>query len=324
MQSGFTLVEMAVVVFVSGLLLALAATMAIPLMRQGRHIETQGKLANIAKAIDFYAAQNLRVPCPASPNSDEKEEPFGAEMGSGPGGKLVPTDCGMDPKDWEGIVPFKTLGVPGDWIKDNGHYITYAVSPGFAQEVSRDSILVHARCRTADWFNAGIVYAANTNDPKTNKQVADVLLPRNVRKARFCCSGSFITTDLVILDANGKPQIAVGRQTNEDSYKLANVPFPDPSKPGVLIADNDRVTAPVYVLISHGMWGEGAFSGTGLEKTSGWHMTPAEKENANGDRKYVEIPVPERKNQEKTFDDTVLWRTQDMIFAAQNGSCSLP
>jgi prepilin-type N-terminal cleavage/methylation domain-containing protein len=324
MESGFTLAEMAVVVFISGLLMAAAASMAIPIMRDARRIETQGKLQNIAKAIDFYAAQNLRVPCPASPDQNEKKEPFGAEMGSGPGGKLVPMDCGTDAKGWEGIVPFKALGIPVEWIKDGGHFITYAISPGFAQDVSKDSISVHARCRTADWFDAGIVYGPNINDPKTNQQAANVVLPKNARRARFCCSGSFVNDDLLILDANAKPQIAVPRQTNAESYKPANVPFPDPAKPGDTIPDNDRATAPVYVLVSHGQWGEGSFSGKGREKPSGWRMTPAEKENANGDRKYAEIPVPMRANAEISYDDTVLWRTQDMILASQLGSCSLP
>ncbi len=318
MQDGFTLAEMAIVVFISGLLLAGAASMAIPLMREARHIETQAKLDNIAKAIDFYAAQNLRVPCPASPDALENKEPFGAEEGSGPGGKIVPMDCGMDPKHWEGIVPFKTLGIPVDWIRDNGHFITYAINPGFAQDVSRDSIPVHARCRTADWFNAGIVYGPHINDPKTNKPAENVVLPKNARKARFCCSGASLNDDLVILDAGGKPQLAVARQTAPGSYAPASVINT------ASIADNDRVTTPVYVLVSHGMWGEGAFNGKGRAKNSGWNMTPAEKENANGDRTYVEIPVPERAGKERAFDDTVIWRTQDMIFAAQNGSCSLP
>lgn len=324
MQSGFTLVEMAAVVFISGLLLAGAASMAIPMMRDARRLETHAKLENIAKAIDFYAAQNLRVPCPASPNMSTKHEPWGAEMGSGPGGKILPIDCGTDHKDWEGIVPFKTLGIPVEWIRDGNHFITYAISPGFAQDVSKDSIPVHARCRTADWFTAGLVYAPNINDPKTNQQAANVLLPKNDRKARFCCSGSFLTNDLIILDASGKPQIAIARQTSAESYKPANAPFPDPGKPAATIPDNDRVTAPVYVLVSHGQWGEGSFSGNGREKTSGWRMTAAEKENSNGDGKYAEIPVTARAGAEKGFDDTVIWRTQDMILATQNGSCSLP
>jgi prepilin-type N-terminal cleavage/methylation domain-containing protein len=324
MQDGFTLAEMAVVILISGVLLAMAAQMSIPIMRDAHRIETQAKLENIAKAIDFYAAQNLRVPCPAAPDSAENKEPFGAEEGSGPGGKIVPMDCGTDAKHWEGIVPFRTLGIPVDWIKDNGHFITYAISPGFAQNVSNETIPVHARCRTSDWFNAGVIYPPNINDPKTSKQASDVLLPKNARKARFCCTGSFLNDDLVILDAHGASQMAVARQTNAESYKPANVPFPDPSKPGATISDNDRATAPVYVLISHGMWGEGSFSGRGRAKASGWHMTPAEKQNASGEGKYVEIPVPERAGKEKSFDDTVLWRTQDMIFAAQKGSCSLP
>ncbi len=232
MQDGFTLAEMAAVILISGVLLAMAAQMSIPIMRDARRIETQAKLDNIAKAIDFYAVQNLRVPCPASPDLAENKEPFGAEEGSGPAGKIVPMDCGTDPAHWEGIVPFKTLGIPVDWIKDGGHFITYAISPGFAQDVENDKIPVHARCRTADWFNAGIVYGANINDPQTHKQAANVFLPRNVRKARFCCSGSFLTNDLVIVDVHRRPQIAITRQSNADSYKAANVPFSRSGKAG--------------------------------------------------------------------------------------------
>ena len=52
--------------------------------------------------------------------------------------------------------------------------------------------------------------------------------------------------------------------------------------------------------------------------------TPAEIENANGDRVFIEIPPADRAGVEKSFDEVVLWRTQDMIFAEQGKSCSLP
>ena len=50
----------------------------------------------------------------------------------------------------------------------------------------------------------------------------------------------------------------------------------------------------------------------------------AENENANGDRVFIEIPPADRAGVEKGFDEVVLWRTQDMIFAEQGKSCSLP
>ena len=48
-------------------MLVAAASIATAMIRTARNIETDQKLANIAKAIDYYAAQNYRVPlsCPS-------------------------------------------------------------------------------------------------------------------------------------------------------------------------------------------------------------------------------------------------------------------
>src|SRR5579871_1685853 len=98
-------------------------------------------MANIARALDDYAAQNLRVPCPAIPDIKSTNPPFGFEAGSRTSGNSVPTDCGADPARWEGIVPFRTLNIPADWIKDAaGYYITYAISPAFSQDVGRTDL----------------------------------------------------------------------------------------------------------------------------------------------------------------------------------------
>jgi prepilin-type N-terminal cleavage/methylation domain-containing protein len=322
---GFTLIEMAVVVFVTGLLLAAAAMLATPLIRESRHLETRQKLDNIARALDDYAARNLRLPCPASPDQDSKNPPFGFEAGSGPAGNHIPSHCGADQAQWEGIVPFRTLDIPADWIRDGaGHFITYAISPGFSQDVYQTSIPVHARCRTAEWFTGADIYERNLTDPKTGQPPRNVLLPRAADKARFCCSGAMAGTDLVILDAGGAPQIAIARQTAPGSYAPADVSFPDPFKANVPVPQDDRATAPVYVLVSHGFHGGGAFTGTGRARFPVDSATLAEAENASGKRTFVEIPPGERGGGEKAFDDTVLWRTQDMIFAEQGKSCSLP
>src|SRR5438067_12237372 len=95
-NQGFTLAELSVVILITGLLLGAAAMPAAPILRKARLLETQGKLENIARAIDFYAAQNLRVPCPASPDTKSTSPPFGYEAGSGENGAGIPADCGMD------------------------------------------------------------------------------------------------------------------------------------------------------------------------------------------------------------------------------------
>jgi prepilin-type N-terminal cleavage/methylation domain-containing protein len=322
---GFTLIELAVVVFITGLMLAAASMLATPILREARQMETQQKLENIARAIDYYAAQNLRLPCPALPDAKTSNPPFGFESGSGPAGNSVPSDCGASPAQWEGIVPFRTLNIPLDWIRDTGsHYITYAISPGFSQDVSRAALPVHSRCRTADWFAAGAVYEKNITDPETGQQAANVLLPKTAEKARFCCSGAMPGTDLVILDGLGQPLVAVPRQTAPASYNAANITFPNPYAANVPVAQDDRVTAPVYVLVSHGSHGGGAWTGSGRTRYPVEHATLAETENANGNRTFVEILPADRAGAEKAFDDIVLWRTQDMIFTSQGKSCSLP
>jgi hypothetical protein len=128
----------------------------------------------------------------------------------------------------------------------------------------------------------------------------------------------------MILDVNKQSQLAIPRQTSPASYRPANVIFPDPFVPDVQVPSNDRTTAPVYVLVSYGRGGHGAWTGAGKSRFSIAGATPAEIENANGDRVFIEIPPAERTGVEKSFDEVVLWRTQDMIFAEQGKSCSLP
>lgn len=324
-SEGFTLAEMAVVLFITGLMLAAAAEITLPIMHKARRIETDQKMANIARALDDYAAQNFRMPCPANPDNKSTSPPFGYEAGSGASGNIVPSDCGTDPARWEGIIPFRTLNIPVEWIRDSaGYYITYAISPAFSQDVSRADLPVHSRCRTADWFMSGEIYDKTITDPKTRAPAKNVLLPKSERKARFCCSGALPATDLVILDLNRQSQIAVPRQTSPASYRPANVTFPDPFAPDVQVPSNDRATAPVYVLVSHGHEGYGAFTGAAKARFPVTGASPAQSENANGDRVFIEIPPAERAGVEKSFDDTILWRTQDLILAEQGKSCSLP
>jgi prepilin-type N-terminal cleavage/methylation domain-containing protein len=324
-QSGFTLLEMSIVVAITGCLLVAAASVATPMIRTARKTETDQKLENIARAIDYYVAQNYRVPCPASPDKKSAGQPWGFEGGSGKDGNNIPADCGADPAQWEGIVPFKTLNIPVDWIRDSwGNYITYAISPAFSQDVSNPAIPVHSRCRTGDWFTAGVLYEQGVTDPATGQPAKNVLLPRAERKARFCCSGALPGTDLIVLDVNGRSQIAIPRQPSPDSYKAANVSYPDPFVANVPVPNNDRVTAPVYILVSHGPDGYGALSGSARTRFDLTNATHGETENANRDRPFVEIPPVDRADKERGFDDIVLWRSQDMIFASQGKSCSLP
>lgn len=95
---GFTLVEMAVVLVILGLVLA---TLFAPLSAQRdikNIIGTQASLNQIKDAIYGFAVLNGRLPCPAKVIADPTNASYGLEDA---------TLCGQ-----EGLLPWKTLGVP--------------------------------------------------------------------------------------------------------------------------------------------------------------------------------------------------------------------
>jgi prepilin-type N-terminal cleavage/methylation domain-containing protein len=368
-QSGFTLVELAIVVLITGLILVAAASVALPLLRETRMITTEAKIDRIAKTIDFYATQNYRVPCPAKPLTSTAN--FGAEQAN-TNAAGVSTTCTAT----FGIVPFLTLGIPADWARDAwGNYITYAISPAFSQDTTVN-FPVHPNCRTADWYNAPMTYEpGNSTQPQYEH--------KNPAKARFCCPypAAFPpSTDLTILDVNGNSQLAISRASGgtippaqqpitpaQTAFAGPPVVIP-PTKPcaGQLLtnllpepiivpgaitiypdptvtytgyaitasADNstcyvpgtDRPTAPVYVLVSHGANGFGAYNVNIGVRNSLAGATADEKMNASDTGTFYEIPPLDRTSTkgEMTFDDFVLWRTQDLIFASQGKTCASP
>ncbi|MHB9116934.1 MAG: type II secretion system protein [Burkholderiales bacterium] len=95
-ERGFTLVEMAIVLVIVGLLLG---GMLMPLSAQidQRKIgDTQKTLDGIKEALIGFAVANGRLPCPASPTSNGVESPVGGGACSNP---------------YDGFLPAATLGI---------------------------------------------------------------------------------------------------------------------------------------------------------------------------------------------------------------------
>ena len=97
-HQGFTLVEMAVVLVIAGLMLG---GLFIPLsaqMDQRNYSETQKRLSEIKEALLGFAIINGRLPCPTT-----QADPSNANYGEEDAACSVPTA--------EGYIPWKTLGV---------------------------------------------------------------------------------------------------------------------------------------------------------------------------------------------------------------------
>src|SRR5674476_118691 len=121
--AGFTLIEMAMVLMIVGLLLG---GMLVPLsaqMDQRNVSDTQKTLSEIKDALIGYALANGQLPCPAVPTI--------ATGQAGAGIAQTPPCTGASST---GVLPWATLGVneTDAW----GDRYTYRVTPEFADAIS--------------------------------------------------------------------------------------------------------------------------------------------------------------------------------------------
>ena len=97
MQRGFSLIELAIVLVVVGLLIGYLI-LPLGMQRENRNIaEARAKLQEIEEALYGFAIANNRLPCPTTPGQN------GQEVGGGG------ADCGTN----RGFVPSNTLGITG-------------------------------------------------------------------------------------------------------------------------------------------------------------------------------------------------------------------
>src|SRR5690606_20571439 len=96
-------------------------------------------------------------------------EPFGAPANSGAAGTDYSNNCGTLVTEYNGIVPFRALGLVEDDVRDAyGNLITYQVTPELAgMDPSGYVGQAHEYCRTPIWIVGGV----NSNP----------------EKAAFCC-----------------------------------------------------------------------------------------------------------------------------------------
>jgi prepilin-type N-terminal cleavage/methylation domain-containing protein len=114
-QTGFSLVEMAVVMVIIGLMIGGLLTPLSVQMEQRKISETQKSLDEAREALIGFAMRNGYLPCPAVSAAN------GLEQRSGPnctGGKR------------QGFLPWATLGLPK--LDAWGRIFRYSVSPNFS------------------------------------------------------------------------------------------------------------------------------------------------------------------------------------------------
>lgn len=145
--SGFTLLELAIVLVIIALVTGMAITSGISVVETARLTATQKKMKAIDDALMQYRASNDRLPCPANLTITPGSANYGLEAGAGAGSAIgtgtgVCTGTGMLPAAnftgagatntfqtaAEGAIPAITLGLPPDFMYDGwGNRFRYAV-----------------------------------------------------------------------------------------------------------------------------------------------------------------------------------------------------
>ena len=359
-EKGFTLVELAVVLIISGLIVSVFVSAYLRWKDILQATHTEENMAVVADAVSAFVSLNYRIPCPANPANDGPE-PFGTELGSDrqpPGGDGVVDDIGNCPAaaQWEGIVPFATLGLDASFARDGwGNYYTYKVNPDFTADLDLKTIAIHAKCRTTDWIE-GALYDGTILQGGRNL---------NHRKANFCCrqsspenrleiySNLASATSSIIYREDGASWYAPADNIADPYDTNANNPLNNaagaPAYGEVLygggISDNSAAGNPAYgytdmvtyALISHGKDGEGVFldgggrsrvdQGTAQEingKTNDADGNGGGGADGIEDQAIYDLPH-NSSNGANYYDDIVQFQTQSNIMARlRRGSCALP
>lgn len=129
--TGFTLIEIAVVIVVLALLLAMIAGIATAMLGQQRREATRQRLAGVETAIALFVSQNLRLPCPANGTLAGTDSNAGVEQIT----LGTPNTCsvgGAPNSQQHGVVPWRALGISEQDATDGwGNRLTYRVATDF-------------------------------------------------------------------------------------------------------------------------------------------------------------------------------------------------
>lgn len=129
---GFTLIEMAIVLVVVGLIISGSIFAVAPIMDGAKATQTRQKLESIEKALVLYVIQNGCLPCPTDGGSAGNSQ--GLAVGSS--GTYTSGCAGgaCDIDDGDAVVPWGNLGLSREDATDGwGNYITYVVDADLAE-----------------------------------------------------------------------------------------------------------------------------------------------------------------------------------------------
>jgi prepilin-type N-terminal cleavage/methylation domain-containing protein len=148
-QSGFSLIEMSVVLLIISIVTAGGLTVGKSLVMRSEYKVTDQKLDELKESLAFFYSLHGRLPCPASRTLKRGDSDFGREVQDGAckdyttavdGAERIETSSGSGVFMWVGSLPTRDMILQDPMMKDEfNNRILYAVMEGLTSSADFDS-----------------------------------------------------------------------------------------------------------------------------------------------------------------------------------------
>lgn len=192
-QAGFTLVEMAIVLVIIGLLVSAFLT---PLSAQRElkdYNETKQKIITIKEALLGFVVSNKRMPCPDTDGDglENLAAPLVTDDSPNPGQSTQTFTC----VNLEGLLPFQTLGV--DKLDSWSNLFSYRVAPAFSTRTLEWSLNGASGSVISDTY-----FDLSSNGNITVRTRGDNPATAGITESKFI--SNLVTTAVTVIISHGK------------------------------------------------------------------------------------------------------------------------
>ncbi len=187
---GFTLIEIVVVLFILGIVIAMAAAITTALMSTQKLSTTTTRMQAVDAALIQFVMQQKRLPCPADGTLDSTNANAGTETA-----RVAATGCTTN--EAGGVVPWRALGLSESDATDGWYRrLTYRIQPSLAA----DSALDMSWCDPA---GTGALVGTACNNACTSAALGSCTPPGTFLAAKGLQVKNVAGT--VIMDPSGAP-----------------------------------------------------------------------------------------------------------------------